>query len=207
MPCKFIAFKARSKRSASVFDVFSIWSFLLFLLKRQSVKQKFTPSRLCGSNFSCTIYRSQPLKERKAFGFVLVQSGHEAGGPVPGPITMLKADGWVGFVQYQSKADESAVTDSRSPAKASLPDSDCHVQQAVLLRWRIASRWQEAWLGAVRATQGHWQWHHSSRCPALSGTTVCIQTCELSSFPSAFFKVTTFYFFYFNEIGLLFVVL
>lgn len=173
MPCKFIAFKARSKRSASVFDVFSIWSCLFFLLKRQSVKQKFTPSRLCGSNFSCTICRSHPLQKRSLW----VCAGPES---VLGPITMLKADGCVGFVQYQSKADETAVTDSRRPAKASLPDSDCHVQQAVLSRWRIASRWREVWLGAVRATQGHWQWHHSPRCPALSGTTVCgFSTCTV----------------------------
>lgn len=59
---------------------------------------------------------------------------------------------------------------------------------------------QSAWLGAVRATQGRWQWHHSSRCPALSGTTVCIQTRAV--------RVFHLHVFFFNEIsGLLFVVL
>lgn len=121
------------------------WGFFFSNLKRQSVKQKFTLSCLGGSKFGCTMYRSQLLKEREGEGLVLVQQP----GPGSAPIMMLKAskggetDRWVGLLHHQSEADESAVTDSQGPAKVSLPDSDCHIQQAPLLRWRMASPSQE----------------------------------------------------------------
>lgn len=95
------------------------------------------------------MYRSHLLKERQ--GEILVgPASVEGQQPSPGSasIMMLEAskgletDGWVGLVQHQSEADESA-DGQPGPAKVSLPDSDCHIQQALLLRGRMASPSQE----------------------------------------------------------------
>lgn len=185
MPCKFIAFKARSKRSASVFDVFSIWSFLFFLLKRQSVKQKFTPSCLCGSNFSCTMYRSPPRQKQES---LWVCAGPEwAQGRRPRPGAHYDAEGWrvsrgctVSIWGWWDRGDGQPQPGQRITSWQWLS----HTTSGVV----VMANSQSAWLGAVRATQGHWQWHHASRCPAPSGTTVYIQTCVVRVFHLRFLK-------------------